>query len=131
VPSHYRVLVTGSREAQTAGARAAIAAQFDRLRDYANATGSRVVIIHGGARGVDSIAHAEAKKRHFATVVVYPQWDDYDSPAKAAYDRNVQMVTEFQPAACLAFNAGTRGTQHQIEIAQAHGVPVREIPIQR
>ena len=127
----YRVLITGSRQADPDEARAAITQQFGRLREFARERGHTVVIIHGGARGVDSIADVVAKQHQFTTVTVYPQWDDHPgSPGTAAYSRNVQMVEEWLPEVCLAFNAGTRGTQHQIDICRKRGVPVREIAVQ-
>ena len=129
--SQYRVLVTGSRDCNTEKAREAIQRQFDALRDYGVATNVDVVIIHGGARGVDSIAHAEAKKRHFTTITVYPQWDDYENKRSAALDRNIAMITEWSPAVCLAFNAGSNGTGHQIDACTRYDVPVREISIPR
>ena len=127
----YRVLVTGSRVADPGPTQQAIEAQFDSLAAYAADAQRDVIIIHGGAKGVDSIAHEVARSRLFTTVVEYPQWDAFESPGQAAYARNVLMVERWQPDVCLAFSAGTRGTAHQMAIAAQHSIPVREIQVPR
>ena len=129
--SQYRVLVSGSRMCNRDAARAAIERQFDALRDYGRSMDVEVVIIHGGARGVDTIAHQEACVRNFTTIAVYPQWDDYTDKRRAALDRNIKMLVDWKPAAVLSFDAGSPGTKHQVAEAERRDIPTRVIPIKR
>ena len=129
--TQYRVLVTGSRDCHPDTTREAIRKQFDALRDYGRSMDAEVVIIHGGARGVDTIAHGEAHTRGFTTIVVYPQWNDYTDKRRAALDRNIKMLVDWKPAAVLSFDAGSNGTKHQVAEAESLGIPTRVIPIKR
>lgn len=81
-------------------------------------------IIHGGARGVDTVAGLAAETLGLP-VTVYPA--DWDTHGKAAGPkRNQQMLDEGKPVAVLAIrNAGhSPGTDNMIRMARWAGVPV-------
>lgn len=108
------VLVCGSR---TWTDRAIIAAAVAKLpRD--------TVIIHGGARGADTIAGQEANRRGL-TVIVYPaDWQRYGR--SAGVQRNAHMLTDGKPDRVLAFAvdlATARGTADMVRRALAAGLP--------
>jgi len=78
-------------------------------------------VIHGGARGADSLAHQWAQNR-CVTVESYPA--NWHRDGKAAGPiRNVRMLTEGKPDVVIAFPGG-KGTEHMVKIAKAKGIQV-------
>lgn len=85
-------------------------------------------IIHGDAKGADSLADKFAYT--FGTNLdVYPA--DWDTHGKAAGPiRNKQMLDEGKPDLVIAFLApDSRGTKNMIEQATKAGVPVKIVNI--
>ena len=109
-----RVLITGDRNG------------FDALsiEDALRYLPLDTVIIHGGARGVDTLAGQIAEIRGLEVNVVPADWKKL---GKAAGNiRNQQMLTR-KPDLVLAFHRSiwtSKGTKHMIEIARKAGVPV-------
>lgn len=88
--------------------------------------GKVTVIIHGAARGADTLADNWAKE-HGLTVEAYPaDWDKYGK--RAGFIRNSQMLKEGKPDRVIAFPGG-KGTEMMINLAHAAKVPVWEILI--
>jgi hypothetical protein len=84
-----------------------------------------LTIIHGNARGADSLADKWAVN-NYTGLEVYPA--DWQKNKKAAGPiRNKQMLVEGKPDVVLAF-AGGRGTANMISQAHKAGVIVIEIP---
>jgi len=85
-------------------------------------------IIHGGAKGADSLGGLWGEANKFE-VEVYPA--DWNTHGKAAGPvRNIRMLKEGKPDFVVAFLApNSRGTKHMISIAQEAGVPVKVIEI--
>ena len=81
-------------------------------------------IIHGAARGADSIAGKSAIWAGF-TVRAYPaDWGKYGRAAGPI--RNQEMLDQ-NPDLVLAFHpdiANSKGTGHMVKIARAKGTPV-------
>jgi hypothetical protein len=103
----YVVLVCGSRGWTD---ETAIHRELEKL-----APGSRV--IHGGARGADSIAGELARERGLE-VVVYPA--DWHAHGKGAGPiRNQQMLDEGRPDFVWAFTLGTPGTADMLRRSYA------------
>lgn len=111
----YKVLVTGSRE------WAHPTAIKRRLRELPPGT----TIIHGAARGADSMAGLYARALGF-TVQEFPvHWrpGGVYNP-RAGFERNLRMLDQ-EPDLVLAFQRnGSGGTQHTINSARARGIPV-------
>lgn len=92
--------------------------------EYGNDMPTGVTIIHGKARGADSLADDWAIC-NWCSVEEYPA--DWDKHGKAAGPiRNQQMLDEAKPDLVLAFKGG-RGTSHMIRIAEKAGVEVRKV----
>ena len=93
------------------------------------------VLIHGGARGADTIAHELIRKwvenGYSWRIETHPaNWNKYGRAAGPI--RNAQMLTEGKPDICLAFPLpGSRGTGDMIRKANEAGVEVRIIPPRR
>jgi hypothetical protein len=84
----------------------------------------RVRIIHGGAKGADSIADDFAVV-NWCVLSVYPaNWRKY--PKAAGCIRNQQMLDEGQPDLVVAFPGGN-GTADMVKRAKKAGIEVIEV----
>jgi len=114
-----RVLVCGSREWQD------YPAIYDALSEVKPEDDAYATVIHGAARGADTLA-GEAAGFLCWPVEAYPA--DWDKHGKAAGPiRNKQML-DTGIDLVLAFTVAwppTPGTAHMIKIAAEAGVPVR------
>lgn len=115
-----RILVTGSRDwTLRTVVRAALLGHAWIGRAV------RPVLIHGGARGADTIAAEEFVELfgHRGSVEVFPaDWERYGKAA--GYRRNAEMVKAGADV-CLAFPLGeSRGTRMCMKLAEEAGIPV-------
>ena len=85
--------------------------------------GPITTIIHGAARGADSMAGKWARDRKIPELVFPADWNLYGKQAGPI--RNQQMLDQGQPDIVVAFPGG-RGTAHMISIASKAGVIVYE-----
>jgi hypothetical protein len=79
------------------------------------------IVIHGGARGADSLAHAWAVDRRVAVVEVKANWKAHGRAAGPI--RNQDMLDRWEPSMVLAFPGG-RGTADMVDRARKAGVYV-------
>lgn len=87
-----------------------------------------LVIIHGAAKGADSVAGQVATDLGVECLAFPAQWKVYGRAAGPV--RNVQMLTEGEPDLVLAFHnnlSESKGTRHMVSIANTAGVPVNVI----
>lgn len=77
-------------------------------------------IIHGGAKGADSLAHTWARNKGLNVLKVNAQWDLHGKAAGMI--RNKEML-DLGPDVVIAFKGGV-GTEGMITIARKAGVPV-------
>ena len=86
-----------------------------------------ILIISGGARGADSLAERYAKEKNYSLKVMPAEWDKHGK--KAGYIRNTAMhdvLKEYSDRGCVLFWDGkSKGTQHNIPLAEARNTPVR------
>lgn len=88
-----RLLVCGGRDFS----------DLDRLRAAMNAAvgaETNVVVIHGGARGADSLAGVVAERAGIKTIVFLADWTRHGK--RAGPIRNQQMLDEGKPDLVLA-----------------------------
>jgi hypothetical protein len=82
------------------------------------------IIIHGAARGADSMAGQWAAAKGLR-VLAFPA--DWGANGKAAGPlRNIKMLEQGQPDLVIAFPGG-KGTAHMVEIAEKAGIPVIQV----
>jgi len=82
------------------------------------------VIIHGGAKGADTLAGEWARGHGGITCIVeYPDWNRYGPGAGSL--RNTKMLTH-KPDIVVAFPGG-RGTSDMMRQARAAGIRVMEV----
>jgi hypothetical protein len=100
----------------------------DRLRLFKLLDYNRAkigLLVHGAAKGADSLAGAWALSRGVRQLAFAAEWKKYGRKAGAI--RNVQMLRDAVPDLVVAFPGGV-GTQHMIGIARKAGVRVIEVP---
>jgi hypothetical protein len=115
-----RILITGSRNWTDGDV---IRGALLRAIRSTNSRDQDVTVVHGGARGADTIA-ADIARRLGCQLERHPaQWQD--GPA-AGPRRNRHMVA-LGADVCLAFPLGeSPGTRGCVELAHAAGIPVTE-----
>jgi hypothetical protein len=115
-----RILVTGSRNWNDGTAvEAAIVTAVRELGDRI----SPVTIVHGGARGADSIAESVAHKYRLNVECHPAAWDTRGRAAGVI--RNSEMVNAGADV-CLAFiKDQSRGASHCAAAAEKAGIPTR------
>jgi predicted Rossmann-fold nucleotide-binding protein len=79
------------------------------------------VVIHGCARGADTLAGEEARQMELGIMEFPAKWGKYGK--KAGFVRNKQMLEEGKADAVIAF-AGGRGTAMMVKLAKEANVPV-------
>lgn len=85
---------------------------------------SDITIIHGGAKGADSLADQWAVVNWADLRVYEADWETHGR--SAGPKRNQRMLEEGMPHLVVAFPGG-RGTAHMMKIAREAGVPVMEV----
>lgn len=106
----YRVLVTGGRDY---GDPAKV---YSWLDSVSLLYGRDIVLIHGGARGLDTIADSWAKARQQIHVCLPAQWDKYGK--KAGMKRNAEMAALSGAHVVVAFRGG-RGTMGMLSLVSS------------
>lgn len=114
-----RILITGSRNWTNRSV-------IDRaLRNAWQQLGERkdAVLVHGAARGADSLAAWIWASKGFPVEAHPAKWDDFGK--RAGYIRNKTMV-DLGADVCLAFPLGeSRGTRNCMDLARKAGIEVR------
>lgn len=123
IENEFRVLVTGGRDYDD---RNRLYKFMDRMVQTINGEGRtrNIRLIHGAAKGADSIAAEWAEERGIPSTAYPADWETYGRSAGAI--RNKLMLTEGKPHAIIAFKGG-RGTQNMIQQGKKAGVPVYEV----
>lgn len=112
-----RVLVCGGRDFENFTAVDNRLEKLDR---------EGLVIIHGDAKGADTLAGDWAHMNYISCWKFPANWPKY--PKAAGPIRNKQMLDEGKPDLVIAF-PGSKGTAHMIKIAKEAGIPVEMIEI--
>lgn len=109
-----RVLICGSRTWESEIPIRALLELFD----------DSTVVIHGAARGADSIAGAIAEQLGLAVEAYPAEWQRYGRGAGPI--RNQQMLDEGKPDVVFAFSddiKNSRGTADMVRRSEAAGLP--------
>ena len=114
-----RVLVCGDRHWTDRGAI------LDRLKRLPPGT----VIIHGAAKGADTIAGEVAVSLGFAVEPYPADWKRYGRAAGPI--RNAKMLQDGKPDLVIAFHAdieASKGTKNMLGLARASGIDTELLP---
>ena len=107
-----KVIVAGSRDVR----------DFDAVSKAIKDSGFEVtLIIHEGARGVDTLAEKWAVKNDIPFEKYPADWDQYNKAA--GHIRNSQMAAAGEALVAIRKD-GSRGTTNMIEQAKKKGLPV-------
>lgn len=109
-----RVLVCGGRDFDDMAMMLIVLGQL----------GPADTIIHGGARGADTMADQLSHSLGCKLEVYAADWNAHGKAA--GYIRNQQMLDEGKPDMVIAFPGG-RGTADMVKRAKKAGVPVTEV----
>jgi hypothetical protein len=112
LPSTKRVLVCGGRDFSDA-------AWLARILDHLHDASPFELLIHGGARGADTLAGNWAKARGVPVQVFRADWDKHGKVAGIL--RNKQMLEEGKPSLVVGFPGG-RGTADMMRRTAEAGV---------
>jgi len=91
-PPRKRILICGDREYK----------DWTQIRDYLDTISRTTIIIHGGARGADSIAGNLAISLKMKVIKFPAEWDKYGKGAGLI--RNQQMLDEGHPDLVIYFH---------------------------
>ena len=121
--NEFRVLVCGGRNYNDKQRSFRI---LDKALEAATLAERPFVLIHGGAKGADSLAGLWASMRKDSVEErVYPaDWSTHGRGAGPI--RNQKMLTNESPHVIIAFEGG-KGTAHMVSIGKKAGVPVYEV----
>lgn len=112
-----RILITGSREWHDY-----TAVEYDLRHVAAGLLPETVTVVHGAARGADTLA-AMAAKHLGCAVEEHPA--DWDAHGKAAGHLRNQVMVDLGADVCLAFpTPSSRGTWDCVRRAERAGIPV-------
>jgi YspA, cpYpsA-related SLOG family len=111
-----KILVCGGRDYADASA-------LNEALDATHREKTITRLIHGAARGADSLAAAWATNRDIPALAFPADWKK-DGKA-AGFVRNARMLREGRPELVVAFPGG-KGTAHMVKLARAAGVSVLE-----
>lgn len=82
------------------------------------------ILIHGGAKGVDSFAGKLATKHGYIVIVCPAEWDKYGK--SAGIIRNKSMIDDYAPDLLIAFPIPeSKGTYHAIAYAKKKNIPTQ------
>lgn len=114
-----RVLVCGGRDFTDQARAYAVLDHYHQGNPFS-------VLIHGAARGADTLAGQWAQSRGIP-VEVYPA-DWLAEPRRAGHIRNGKMLKDGKPTVVIAFPGG-RGTDNMMMQARYSNVPVLRVPM--
>lgn len=115
-----KLLICGSRGWKDVRPIEALIAGYKRIADE---LGTELVVIHGNARGADTIAETVAQNLGVTTIPCPADWARYK--AAAGPIRNQQMLTEHHPDVVYAFRTygKSSGTDDMIGKSEKAKVP--------
>ena len=85
-----------------------------------------LILIHGGAKGVDELAQKFAEEKGLKTEIYLPKYDKYP-PKYAPLKRNQTIVDDSDYL--LAITTGSSGTASTIKMAEKKGIKIKIITI--
>jgi hypothetical protein len=94
---------------------------MQQVRSYIDSLEGDVTIVSGGARGVDSVAEQQAKKRGLPVEIYRAEWERFGK--SAGFRRNRDIVTNADMVVAF-WDGRSRGTENTINLAKREGIPI-------
>lgn len=123
--SYYSLIVAGSRTLTDSNA---VLPVIDTHVKTLQAAGHHVVIVSGGARGVDQLGERYAKEHNLKCLRFIPDWDGPQQKA-AGMLRNQTMSWFGCGALCLLGTGPSPGTKGMIKLATTDGLEVTSVQL--
>lgn len=101
-------------------------ADMERVRILVRELPPESVIISGGARGVDSVAEEEARKRGMEVRVFRPDWKAHGRAAGPIRNR---LIIEAADEVWAFWDGQSRGTKSSIDLARSAGKVLRVVEV--
>ena len=95
---------------------------IEEALSYWGLSKDQIIILHGGARGVDSIAGYWAKKNNIPVEVIKPDWKRYGK--RAGFIRNSWLVNKADYVIAI-WDSKSRGTIDSVIKAKDQRKPVK------
>ena len=98
---------------------------WEKIKEYLDTLGSKTIIIHGCAKGADSLAGNLASGRGWGIMRFPANWSKYGRAAGPI--RNQQMLDESKPDLVVYFHddiENSKGTKDMITRAEKANIPV-------
>ena len=99
--------------------------------DYLLSNYQNIVIVSGGAKGVDTCAKRYAQEKGYNYKEFPAEWDKYGN--KAGYIRNAAMhvyLSKQQNRGCVAFwDGSSKGTKHNFGLAKKYNNPIKIVSV--
>jgi hypothetical protein len=111
--------VTGGRDFQGV-------AMVNQVLDALKARQPDLHLVHGAAKGLDTLARKWAERNGVPHTPFPADWDQYGKAA--GHIRNGQMLTEGKPTLVIAF-PGNKGTANMVDQARRAGVRVLDLRV--
>lgn len=112
-----KIAVIGSR----AGYPKDPAEMIEELLKVENLNKNEIIIVSGGARGVDSIAESWARSNNVETLIFPADWKNLGKGA--GYIRNVQIIDSADIVLAI-WDGQSRGTRHSLYLSRRSGKKV-------
>lgn len=109
-----KIIVAGSRDFSD---YSLLCSTLDTIVPY----NDEVEIVSGTAKGADSLGEQYAKQHNLPITRFPADWNQYGK--SAGYRRNVQMA-EYADFLVAFWDGESKGTQHMINIAKSHKLPI-------
>lgn len=106
-----RMAIVGSRDFK----------RLDKVRQFVNHLDYDVVVISGGAHGVDRAAEEAAFDKGLRIMIFRAQWNAFGK--QAGFVRNREIVDHADELVAF-WDGKSKGTAHSIKLARQKGIPV-------
>ena len=115
---NIKLAVVGSRSIRDTDR---IYANLDNCMNQADKQGKQLIIVSGGAKGVDTIAAEYARDRGLVLINVYPAWNDKhgNRDRSAGFKRN-EIIWQIADCGIAFWDRISRGTAHSFELAKKY-----------
>ena len=126
---NIKLAVIGSRSITN---RELIYRTLDDCNVKAKAQGNTLVIVSGGARGVDTIAEDFAKDRGLIPIVIKAAWQDAQGNTNraAGYERN-ELIWDVADCGVAFWDGESKGTAHSFKLDKERNKTLKVVKIQR
>lgn len=88
--------------------------------------GEDLIIVHGNAKGVDSLCEQWAQENKIKTEIYLPEYDKFH-PKLAPIKRNQQIVDASDYL--IGITTGSSGTASTIKMAEKKGIPIKIVKV--